>query len=215
MSEDRDTEAEDVQLIPDVQERARREAENGILQYKEAERFIIASLSEDKFRLRQGIILALHEKALAGIHKLAGTYRNSFARITNSSHELPNHNDVADLVSDMCDYVNGHWDDRNSIHLYAYVMWRLNWIHPFADGNGRTARTLGYVVLSAHLKSFLPGSPTIPDLIDADKDPYYDALEKADYFWKNGQRVSLETMERYLEGLLEEQLRSAIGQAAI
>jgi Fic family protein len=46
------------------------------------------------------------------------------------------------------------------IHLAAYLMWRLNWIHPFADGNGRTSRIISYVVLSIRAGAILPGTPT-------------------------------------------------------
>ena len=49
---------------------------------------------------------------------------------------------VAELVEDMCDYVNENWEAKSAIHLAAYIMWRLNWIHPFADGNGRLSRFL-------------------------------------------------------------------------
>jgi hypothetical protein len=28
--------------------------------------------------------------------------------------------------------------------LAAYGLWRLNWIHPFVEGNGRTARAVCY-----------------------------------------------------------------------
>jgi fido (protein-threonine AMPylation protein) len=34
--------------------------------------------------------------------------------------------------------------------------------HPFADGNGRTARAVAYVVLGIKLDSLLSGAPTIP-----------------------------------------------------
>ena len=30
---------------------------------------------------------------------------------------------------------NDNWDDSTPVHLASYVMWRLNWIHPFTDGN--------------------------------------------------------------------------------
>jgi hypothetical protein len=40
--------------------------------------------------------------------------------------------------------------DATAIHLAAYLMWRLNWIHPFADGNGRTARMTSYVGAADH-----------------------------------------------------------------
>jgi Fic family protein len=66
------------------------------------------------------------------------------------------------------------------IHLAAYLMWRLNWIHPFADGNGRTSRIISYVVLSIRAGAILPGTPTIPDQIVDNRKPYFDALDAAD-----------------------------------
>lgn len=61
-----------------------------------------------------------------------------------SKHEPVGAHLVPELVEDMCDYVNDHWDESTPIHLAAYLMWRLNWIHPFADGNGRTSRIISY-----------------------------------------------------------------------
>ncbi len=31
--------------------------------------------------------------------------------------------------------------------LAAYALWRLNWIHPFIEGNGRTARAACYYLI--------------------------------------------------------------------
>jgi len=87
----------------------------------------------------------------------------------------------------LCDYVNTNWDSRSALHLAAYVLWKLNWIHPFVDGNGRTARTLSNVVLNVKLDALLPGLPSIPEQIAEDKKPYYDALEEADHAWTVGQ----------------------------
>jgi Fic family protein len=53
---------------------------------------------------------------------------------------------VADEVQSLCEYINDNW--QSTVHLAAYVLWKMNWIHPFADGNGRTARAVSYVVLS-------------------------------------------------------------------
>ncbi|MEX1365172.1 MAG: Fic family protein [Nannocystaceae bacterium] len=40
-----------------------------------------------------------------------------------------------------------------------YTLWRLNWIHPFVEGNGRTARAACYYFkvdeLAAYLESLL------------------------------------------------------------
>ena len=96
----------------------------------------------------------------------AGNYRPGGGHVEGSEHEPVGAHLVPELVEDMCDYVNHHWEDSTPIHLAAYVMWRLNWIlHPFADGNGRTSRIVSYVVLSIRAGSILPGTPTIPDQI--------------------------------------------------
>jgi Fic family protein len=92
-------------------------------------------------------------------------------------------------------------------------MWRLNWIHPFADGNGRTARAVSYLVLCMKMGSRIPGTRTIPDLISQNKKPYYDALETADEIWAAEKRVDLTALEELLENLLAAQLVSAVEQA--
>lgn len=67
--------------------------------------------------------------------------------IKGSQHVPPDAWQVPQLVEELCDYVNDNWDAATALHLAAYVMWRLNWVHPLADGNGRTARAISYLVL--------------------------------------------------------------------
>lgn len=211
----RNTSTDEVELVTDPILKAQREAENGVRQTQLALEIIRANVkdSERPFRLRQGIILELHAKALEGIHRLAGTYRNGPAAITDSKHEPPPHIRVADEVADMCDYVNEHWNDKSALHLAAYILWKLNWIHPFADGNGRTSRAISYVVLSVRLDSLLPGSTTIPDMIASDKSPYYDALELADEAWKRHQEVDVTALEKMLSAMLASQLLQGLKEA--
>lgn len=216
MSSDRHSRADPVELITDPDEKALREAENGVRQYLAAREMIRAAIAdpEQKFQLKQSAILDLHQKALDGIHPLAGTYRNSPVYIDKSDHFPPRHAEVPDHVADMCAYVNEHWEDHSAIQLAAYILWRMNWIHPFADGNGRTARVISYLVLSIKLNSLLPGTPTIPDQIAADKQPYYAALEVADGAWKRDQ-LHLAEMEAMLERMLAQQLLNATQEATI
>lgn len=109
------------------------------------------------------------------------------------------------MVEDLCDYVNENWGRRNALHLCAYVMWRLNWIHPFTDGNGRTSRATSYMVLCIRLGYLLPGKNTIPDQIAGDRTPYYRALEAADEALRSGS-IDLTQMEELLSGMLAKQL---------
>jgi hypothetical protein len=108
------------------------------------------------FKLRPSLILGLQREALAGISSYAGNYRPGGVAIEGSKHEPVGAHLVPELVEEMCDYVNEHWEESTPIHLAAYLMWRLNWIHPFADGNGRTSRIISYVVLSIRAGAILP-----------------------------------------------------------
>jgi Fic family protein len=212
---DRHSKTEQPELIADEVERARREAENGIRQFNLALEYIRTHVKDPDrpFRLRSGLILQLHEAALKGIHLFAGTFRNTPVAIGGSKHTPPEAFLVSDEVQDLCSYVNESWASRSAVHLAAYVLWKLNWIHPFADGNGRTSRAVSYVVMSIKLDSILPGTPSIPDQIAEDKRPYYDALEKADAIWLETGNVDVSALEQMLEGMLARQLLNATEEA--
>jgi Fic family protein len=91
-------------------------------------------------------------------------------------------------------------------------MWRMNWIHPFFGGNGRTARAVSYLVLCASLGFRLPGTTIIPDYIVTARAAYIDALQEADAAWDEN-RLDLSAMERLLESLMAKQLLNVIHQA--
>jgi Fic family protein len=211
---DRHSEAEDTALLSDPDEIARREAENGLRQFTLALDIIRLHVkdAERPFKLRAGPIMQLHQAALDGLHRLAGTYRNTPVKIHGSLHQPPEPAFVADEVQTMCEYVNDNWN-KSAVHLAAYVLWKMNWIHPFADGNGRTARAVSYVVMSIKLDSLLPGTPTIPEQIAADKGPYYKALEDADKAWAE-ERIDVSALEMLLGDMLAQQLLNAAKEAS-
>jgi len=211
----RHSEAASAFLILDPEQRARREAENGLRQFDAVISLVQRYVAERwRFALRVSTILGLHRDALLGIHPLAGNFRPSTVEIKGSKHTPPDAWKVPQLVEELCDYVNDNWDTATPLHLAAYVMWRLNWIHPFADGNGRTARAVSYLVLCMKMGGRIPGTRTIPDLISENKNPYYDALEAADECWTSRQEIDLTRLEDALGNLLGEQLVSALEEAS-
>jgi Fic family protein len=199
---------EEPELVQDKRERTEREVANGLRQFDAgkaaAQQAIERQAEGGKFGLRPSLILALQREALAGISRYAGTFRTGGVGIEKSKHEPPGPHLVASLVEEMCDYVNGNWE-RSPIHLAAYVMWRLNWIHPFADGNGRTSRITSYVVLTVRSGFIIPGSPTIPEQIVSNRNRYFEALDEADAAWAE-RRLDVSAMERLLAGMLADQL---------
>lgn len=203
--ERRDSRALEPELIIDPQEKAAAEARNGFRQYDAAVGAIHTALERGSFKLRPSLILGLQREALAGISSYAGNYRPGGVAIEGSKHDPVGAHLVPELVEEMCDYVNDHWNESTPLHLAAYLMWRLNWIHPFADGNGRTSRIISYVVLSIRAGAVLPGTPTIPDQIVDNRNPYFEALDAADSAYRDG-KIDVSKMETLLAALLAKQL---------
>jgi Fic family protein len=203
--ERRDSRALEPELIIDPQAKAAAEARNGFRQYDAAIGTIQSALERGSFKLRPSLILGLQREALAGISSYAGNYRPGGVAIEGSRHEPVGAHLVPELIEDMCDYVNDHWDASTPLHLAAYLMWRLNWIHPFADGNGRTSRMVSYVALSIRAGAILPGTPTIPDQIVDNRNPYFEALDAADAAYRDG-KIDVSKMETLLAALLAKQL---------
>jgi Fic family protein len=89
--------------------------------------------------------------------------------------------------------------------LPAYALWRLNWIHPFVEGNGRTARAACYYLICMRQGRLLSGKKIVPERIREHRDPYYAALREADKSWDNGQ-YDVSALSAYLSDLLVGQL---------
>ena len=141
----RHSKALDADLIPDPEERARAEVRNGLRQFDLGMDIVDDALAKGSaYRLRPSAVLALHRVALQGISSYAGNYRPAGIEIQHSKHVPPGAHLVPELIEDMCDYTNENWTASTPNHLAAYLMWRLNWIHPFVDGNGRTSRVTSY-----------------------------------------------------------------------
>jgi Fic family protein len=201
---DRESKPDRAEIETDAKQRARREAANGVRQTDFVFYTIERYLEEGKqFKLRPSFLGELNRLAVDGLTSYAGVPRPHGMAITGSGHAPPPPGDVQPLIEELCDYVNDNWS-RSPIHLAAYVMWRLNWIHPYDDGNGRTSRAASYVVLSLRLGVRLPGRETIVDQIVHSKGAYYRALEAADRRFADGE-LDVGEMEELISNLLAKQ----------
>jgi Fic family protein len=186
------------------------ETRNGVIQA----RFVfhtITTWSKDD-RITPDLLLEFQRLAVNQIYRCAGHFRDDLVIVKNAAGEVvyqpPGHTLVPQLAQDMCDYINAQWTTRKPIHLAAYAMWRLNWIHPFFGGNGRTARAFSHLVLCVGLRFVPPADQkTIPQFIEENRKPYTQALRKADEAWAQG-RIDLSAMEKLLSDLLALQLVS-------
>jgi fido (protein-threonine AMPylation protein) len=96
----------------------------------------------------------------------------------------------------------------DALHVAAYVLWKINWIHPFDEGNGRTARAAMYYALSLKLERMLPGSISIPAQLRKQPRLYYQHLATIDASVKDTGHPNLDPLAAYLGKLLDRQLQS-------
>ncbi|MGH6876909.1 MAG: Fic family protein [Rhizomicrobium sp.] len=146
---------------------------------------------------------ALNHVAVANISQFGGRFREEPIYVGN--HLPPHFREVPDLMDRFISFVHENWYFLSPTQLAAYGLWRLNWIHPFIEGNGRTARAACYYLLCVRSVTLLPGRKIVPERIRENREPYYAALKAADVAWDNG-NLDISAMESYLARLLEDQL---------
>jgi Fic family protein len=117
-------------------------------------------------------ILHIHYLIMKGIDDLnAGRYRMTPVRISGSAVVLPNPRKVPDLMNGLAKWLRLA-TNPHPVELAAEAHYRLVTIHPFTDGNGRTARLLMNMVL------LMSGYPAAI-IRKRDRLAYIDSLEKA------------------------------------
>ena len=122
--------------------------------------------------IRERDILTIHDIILKGIDDTnAGRYRSIPVRISGSGVVLPNPFKVPDLMADFISWIKQE-KKMHPVELAAEMHYRLVTIHPFVDGNGRTARLLMNMVL------LMQGYPAAI-IRKRDRLAYIGALEKA------------------------------------
>nr|WP_287299260.1 Fic family protein [Mesorhizobium sp.] len=116
---------------------------------------------------------------------------------------------VAAAMDDFVNVVNRSWESNDPVFLATYVLWRLNNIHPFINGNGRTARAACYYVLCLKLGGWPDGTVILPELIKRDRDEYCVALQAAHDAFAHTGEPDLKHLHEIVSRLLNEQLASA------
>jgi len=153
-------------------------------------------------------LYALNHSAISGISQMAGRFREEPIYIGNSGHKPPRFEAIPNLIDRFFSFLYENWDSADAYTLAAYALWRLNWIHPFIEGNGRTSRSICYYILCVRLGRLLPGKQIVPERIRNNRVPYYKALKSADSAWDNGD-LDLSEMSNYLAQLVKEQISNA------
>ena len=72
-----------------------------------------------------------------------GEFRQGAVVLKHADHKPPPWAEVRNHMTELAENIIRMWNG-DPAKLHAYVLWRLNWVHPFFDGNGRTSREFSY-----------------------------------------------------------------------
>lgn len=108
--------------------------------------WIIQKANDNKQNITENLILDLHRLILQKIDETnAGRYRAIPVRIAGSTVIMPNAMKVPELMDEFISWLHNNHDHPIAIATDAHF--KLVSIHPFVDGNGRTARLLMNLLL--------------------------------------------------------------------
>ncbi len=150
-------------------------------------------------------VLAIHKQVLHNIDtEHAGVMRTVSVRIMGSHVPRPNYLKVSQLMDEFVGWLTKCSD--NVIHIAAEAHLKFVFIHPFIDGNGRTARLLFNLLLLQE------GYPLV--IIEKEKRlDYINAIEKAllhnqvdDYYTLMFQAIE-NSLDVYLHAITQSDMR--------
>ena len=159
-----------------------RDDERELLNYKKAMDFISKYLGKDD-PVSEGIVRELHKilvKGVRGENADQGNYRKIQNYVVNSRtrevvYTPPAPLDVPHLMREFTDWVSKA-EDVSPILVAGIAQFQFVHIHPFIDGNGRTARLLSTLILYKTGYDF-KRLFTISEYYDKDRLSYYQAIQ--------------------------------------
>ena len=137
------------------------------------------------------------------IEKDAGKFRKHGEAVYDGDAIIfmaPPHKLVPDLMDNLFNWMNEVKDKINPLILSSIFHYEFVFIHPFHDGNGRTARIWQTAILSHWEKAFtyLP----IEGMIKKNQDEYYNAIQNCN---NNGNSTEfIEFMLKMIDNTIDE-----------
>lgn len=162
----------------------------------------VKNIAQEKKRqhIEKTDILAIHKIILQKIDgDWAGRFRTVPVRVVGSLVPCPNYVKVPALVDELLTFIHDSKEHSATIASYAHL--QLAAIHPFVDGNGRTARLLMNLLLLQE------GYPLI--IIDEkERAVYINAIQKAlqgdtDNYYNFMYTTIAKGLDRYLEAITQ------------
>ena len=142
--------------------------------HKEALDFLYDLVSQDHYTISGHLIRQLHQLVTRESEKeWAGRYRTGSVIIGGADHTPPDAFDVPRQMEELIRWLKKNAKKLHSVELAALFHHMVVYIHPFFDGNGRTARLAMNVILMRF------GYP-LAIILKNDRKKYYRVLQAAD-----------------------------------
>lgn len=160
----------------------------------------VEELVQPEYTLHKRDILEVHALVLDKIDKdIAGRYRTGDVRIQGANFTPPDALIIDELMADLISWYNTEGQKLHPIIRVSVFHHRFVWIHPFFDGNGRTARLIFNLLL---MSTGFP--PAI--ILKVDRKKYYNSLNASnlgDYqkFFLLVAQAAERSLSLYLGGL--------------
>jgi Fic family protein len=174
---------------------------------------IRASLkAEPKLKLTPELICRFNALVLRGLevddHVRPGEYRTQSVGVAN--YRGAPWEDCPYLVERMCDWLNTEFEPKDDEWKFSFTLLKpifahlyIAWIHPFGDGNGRTARLLEFLLL-AQSGVPLPAAHLLSNHYNKTRDRYYAGLDRSSKAADGVVRFVAYALEGFVDGLNEQ-----------
>jgi Fic family protein len=154
-----------------------------LLNYKKAFELVADYLGSGDEAIREGLIREIHKRLVEGVRgnsALPGEYRKIQNYVANSKtkeiiYTPPPAYQVSLMMSELVDWLKQE-QEINPVLMAGIAQFQLVHIHPFLDGNGRTARLLSTLYLYKTGYDF-KRLFTISEYYDRDRSNYYKAIQ--------------------------------------
>jgi len=143
------------------------------INHKKAIDYVEEFVKKEK-KIKEQDVLQLHNLIMKNIDvRERGQYRTGNVYIAKANFTPVDAMQVRGLMLDFYDYISKNPEKLNPVELAAVAHFKFVNIHPFVDGNGRTARLIMNLLIMQH------GFPNVV-ILNTDRKVYYARLRLAD-----------------------------------
>lgn len=134
----------------------------------------IYKVAQSREPITADTVKQVHKLLLHEILERPGDYRTGMITVPGANFPPPKSREIPELMEELIKWLEENTWEHLPVELAARFMHKLLEIHPFHDGNGRTARILMNLILLRN------GYPIITNISYRDRKPYLYGLREAD-----------------------------------